>query len=142
MAALLREIVGFRVAVRNGTFCDRPLADHKVEAVSLPARQSGVSTPNKSRLVVAKKHRLFPLFVWSRLRIHQMPTVMVDIKPVVGQGGASGERVRGAEPDGPGKNGHKRSLLVDGRGVPRSFVACVANAGDRDRIGDIQLGIT
>jgi hypothetical protein len=28
---------------------------------------------------------------------------MVDIKPVVGQGGASGERVRGAEPHGPGK---------------------------------------
>jgi len=43
---------------------------------------------------------------------------MVDIKPVVGQGSASGERVRGAEPHGPGKNGSKRSLLVDGRGVP------------------------
>ena len=68
-----------------------------------PARQVGVSTSNKSPLVVAKTHRLFPLFVWSRLRIHQMPTVMVGIKPVVGQGGASGERVRGAEPHEPGK---------------------------------------
>ncbi len=33
-----------------------------------------------------------------------MPTVMVGIKPVVGQGGASGERVPEAERHGPEKN--------------------------------------
>jgi hypothetical protein len=45
-----------------------------------PARQFVVSTSNKSRLVVAKKPSSFPLFVWSPLRIHQMLTVMVDIR--------------------------------------------------------------
>src|ERR1019366_9775213 len=43
----------------------------------LPARQFGVSTSNKSRLVVAKKHHLSPLFVWGRLRIHQASTVIL-----------------------------------------------------------------
>src|ERR1035437_6244005 len=43
----------------------------------LPARQFGVSTSNKSRLVVAKKHHLSPLFVWRRLRIHHASTVIL-----------------------------------------------------------------
>jgi hypothetical protein len=69
-----------------------------------------------------------------------MLTVMVDIKPVLGRGGASGERLRGAEPLRPGKNGRKRSLFVNGRGSALLFITSRANAGDRDRTGDIQLG--
>src|ERR1035437_9373024 len=69
-----------RLTTSETRLCWRCLKTLQCSAGPLPARQFGISTSNKSHLVVAKKTSPFPLFVWSPLRIHQMLTIMVDIR--------------------------------------------------------------
>jgi hypothetical protein len=81
-------------------------AQRKYNAVLFSIMDRSRLAGAKSRQPIGKvgyKASYIALIEWNRLIIHQLPTVMIDIKLVLCRRGAYSERVPGAESHGPGK---------------------------------------